>query len=104
MQKVKHGSALGMKIRGIVCVMWRKCLYRSRIFETEAVWWCNGRSGHLPNPRSWSEVEAKVSPSQLLFSLELRLPFEGLLLLDEKLELDPIVHSSESELAGWNSS
>lgn len=62
---------------------------------------CDGRD-YL---RSWSELEARVSPSQLV-SLELRLPLDGLRLLDEYVDPDPDanVHSSESECAGWKSS
>jgi len=53
---------------------------------------------------SLSEPDARVSPSQRLASLELRLPFEGLRLREEMLELEPTVQSSESKFMGWNSS
>lgn len=43
---------------------------------------------------SVSEVEARVSPSHIDVSLEDLLVLEGLLLLDEMLELEPTVHSS----------
>lgn len=52
---------------------------------------------------SVSEVEASVSPSHSDVSLEDLLVLEGLLLLDEMLELEPTVHSS-SDTPVWNSS